>query len=64
MKIYYVQYTEGKDSPTAGEYFLTPSLSRLMKYLSLNYFEWNIIDIRYSGTVFDIVDGDIVNRIL
>jgi len=64
MNIMYVQYQESNENKIQGVYFLTPSLLKLIDYIKLNYPDWKLIDTRHCGNVFDVVDGDIVSRIL
>jgi hypothetical protein len=49
---------------TASENLIAADIKTLFKYIELNYPDWIVGTINDLGAVFDVVDGDIVNRIL
>ena len=70
MRIYCVHYKltlsqlNRESSYSASENFIAADVKTLLKYIELNYPDWVVGTINDLGAVFDVVDGDIVNRIL
>jgi len=63
MRVYSVYYKLNGEGQTANENFLAPNLKTLVKYVETHYPDWVLGTIQDFGTVFDVVDGDIVGRI-
>jgi len=65
MRIYCVYYKLDRNAAyTASENLIAADIKTLFKYIELNYPDWIVGTINDLGAVFDVVDGDIVNRIL
>jgi hypothetical protein len=59
MRVYSVYYKLNGEGQTANENFIAPNIKNLMKFVELNYPDWEVGTIQDFGTVFDVVDGRI-----